>query len=51
MPESMTQNFGFTGVFGNQSHSRLSNWFSSAAVKPKGKSDSGVMEFTFLSAG
>ncbi|OQK17965.1 hypothetical protein AU255_08945 [Methyloprofundus sedimenti] len=45
----MAQNFGFTGVLGKQAHSRLRNWFSSAAVESKGKSDSGIIEFSFLS--
>jgi len=40
--------FGFTGVLGKQAHSRLRNWFSSAAVKSKDKSDSGIIEFSFL---
>ena len=48
IPESMAQDFGFTGVLGKQAHSRLRNWFSSAAVKPKDKSDSGIIEFSFL---
>jgi len=45
----MAQDFGFTGVLGKHSHSRLRNWFSSAAVKPKDKSDSGIIESSFLS--
>jgi len=49
IPESMAQDFGFTGVLGKQAHSRLHNWFSSAAVKSKDKSDSGIIEFSFLS--
>jgi len=44
----MTQNFGFTGVLGKQAHSRLRNCFSSAAVELKDKSDSGIIEFSFL---
>jgi len=45
----MAQDFGFTGVLGKQAHRRLRNWFSSAAVKSKDKSDSGIIEFSFLS--
>jgi len=45
----MTQDFGFTGVLETQAHSRLRNCFSSAAVKPKDKSDSGIIEFSSLS--
>jgi len=45
----MAQDFGFTGVLGKHAHSRLRNWFSSAAVKSKDKSDSGIIEFSFLS--
>jgi len=48
IPESMAQNFGFTGVLGKQAHSRLRNCFSSAAVTSKDKSDSGIIEFSFL---
>ncbi len=48
IPERMAQDFGFTGVLGKQAHSRLRNWFSSAAVKSKDKSDSGIIEFSFL---
>ena len=44
----MAQDFGFTGVLGKQAHSRLRNWFSSAAVTSKDKSDSGIIEFSFL---
>jgi len=45
----MAQDFGFTGVLGKQTHSRLRNCFSSAAVTSKDKSDSGIIEFSFLS--
>ena len=48
IPESMAQYFGFTGVLGKQAHSWLRNWFSSASVKSKDKSDSGIIEFSFL---
>ena len=48
-PESMAQYFGFTGVLGKQAHSRLRNWFSSASVESKDKSDSGIIELSFLS--
>ena len=47
----MAQDFGFTGVLGKQAHSRLRNWFSSATVKSKDKSDSGIIEFSFLTTG
>ena len=50
IPESMAQSFGFTGVLGKQMHSRLRNWFSSATVKSKDKSYSGIIEFSFLIA-
>jgi len=33
--ESMAQDFGFTGVLGKHTHSRLRNWFSSATVESK----------------
>ena len=46
----MAQNFGFTVVLGKQAHSRLRNCFSSASVETEDKSDSGVIEFSFLSA-
>ncbi|OQK18200.1 hypothetical protein AU255_10290 [Methyloprofundus sedimenti] len=45
----MAQDFSFTGVLGKQAHSRLRKWFSSAAVESKGNSDSGIIEFSFLS--
>ncbi|BCG65325.1 MAG: hypothetical protein methR_P3155 [Methyloprofundus sp.] len=49
IPESMTQDFGFTAALETQAHSRLRNCFSSAAVRrPKGKLDSGITEFSFL---
>ena len=48
IPESMAQDFGFTVVLGKQTHSRLRNCFSSAAVGIKDKSDSGIIEFSFL---
>jgi len=44
----MAQDFGFTGVLGKQAHRRLRNWFSSAEVKSTDKSDSGIIEFSFL---
>ncbi|NOR80023.1 MAG: hypothetical protein GQ529_04195, partial [Methyloprofundus sp.] len=44
----MAQDFGFTVVIGKQAHSRLRNCFSSAAVGTKDKSDSGIIEFSFL---
>ena len=44
----MAQDFGFTVVLGKQAHSRLRNCFSSAAVGTKDKSDSGIIEFSFL---
>ena len=49
IPESMAQDFGFTGVLEKQAHSRLRNYFSSAAVKSKDKSGSGIIEFSLLS--
>jgi len=49
IPESMAQDFGFTVVLGKQAHSRLRNYFSRAAVESKDKSDSGIIEFSFLS--
>ena len=49
IPGSMTQDFGFTGMLGKQAHSKLRNCFSSATVEPKDKSDSGIIEFSFLS--
>ena len=48
IPEIITQYFGFIGVLGKQAHRRLRNWFSSEAVKSKDKSDSGIIEFSFL---
>jgi len=51
IPESMTQDFGFTGMLGKQAHSRLRNCFSGAAVESKDKSDSGIIEFSSLSMG
>ena len=50
IPESMAQDFGVTVVLGKQAHSRLRNCFSSAAVGTKDKSDSGIIEFSFLRA-
>ncbi|NOR79773.1 MAG: hypothetical protein GQ529_02900 [Methyloprofundus sp.] len=44
----MTQYFGFTAVLGKQAHSRLRNYFSSAVVESKDKSDSGIIEFSLL---
>jgi len=49
IPERLAQDFGFTGVLGKQAHSRLRNCFSSTSVEPKDKSDSGIIEFSFLS--
>ena len=49
IPESMAQDFGFTGVLVKQAHSRLRNCFSSTAVESKDKSDSGIIEFSLLS--
>jgi len=42
----MAQDFGFTGVLGEQAHSGLRNCFSSATVESKDKSDSGIIEFS-----
>ncbi|NOR81699.1 MAG: hypothetical protein GQ529_12850 [Methyloprofundus sp.] len=47
--ESIAQDFGFTVVLGKQAHSKLRNYFSSAAVESKDKLDSGIIEFSFLS--
>jgi len=44
----MAQGFGFTGVSEKQLHSRLRNCFSDVAVELKGKSNSGVIEFSSL---
>ena len=44
----MTQDFGCTAAQGKQAHSRLRNYFSRAAVWSKDKSDSGIIEFSFL---
>ena len=44
----MTQEFGFTVVLETQAHSRLRNCFSGSAVESKGKSDSGIIEFSFV---
>ena len=44
----MAQDFGFTVALGKQAHSRLRNCFSNAAVGTKDKSDSGIIEFLFL---
>ncbi|NOQ17535.1 MAG: hypothetical protein GQ581_10790 [Methyloprofundus sp.] len=44
----MTQNFGCTVVLEKQAHSKLRNCFSGAAVQSKDKSDSGIIEFSFL---
>ncbi|NOQ16616.1 MAG: hypothetical protein GQ581_06115 [Methyloprofundus sp.] len=48
IPESMAQDFGCTAVLETQEHSRLRNCFSSAAVQPKDKPDSGIIESSFL---
>ncbi len=45
----MAQNFSFTGVLGKLAHSELRDCFSSAVVESKGKSDSGIIEFSLLS--
>ncbi len=45
----MTQDFGITAVLEKQAHSWLRNCFSSAVVESKGKSDSGIIEFSLLS--
>jgi len=37
-PENLTPNFAFTAVSGKWEHSKLRDFFSSAAVEPKGKS-------------
>ena len=47
----MTQDFGFTVVLGKQAHSKLRNCFCSAAVEPKDKSYSGIIEFSLLGPG
>ncbi|NOR81786.1 MAG: hypothetical protein GQ529_13300 [Methyloprofundus sp.] len=44
----MTQEFCFTVVLEIQAHSRLRNCFSGAAGESKDKSDSGIIEFSFL---
>ncbi len=49
IPESMAQDFGFMAVLGKRAHSQLRNCFSSAVVESKDKSDSGIIEFSFLS--
>ncbi len=49
IPESMAQGFGFTVVLGKQAHSWLRNCLHSMAVGPKDQSDSGIIEFSFLS--
>jgi len=48
IPESMTQDFGCTVVLETQAHSKLRNCFSGAAVESKDKSDSGIIESSFL---
>ena len=50
IPESMAQDFGFTVVLGKQAHSWLRNCFCSAAVEPKDKLDSGIIESSLLSS-
>jgi hypothetical protein len=47
----MTQDFGFIVVLGKQAHSKLRNYFCSAAVEPKDKSYSGIIEFSLLGPG
>ena len=49
IPESMPQDFGFTVMLEIQAHSWLRNCFFSTAVESKGKLDSGIIEFSFLS--
>jgi len=41
IPESMAQDFDFTGGLGKQAHSKLRNCFSSAPVELKDQSDFG----------
>ena len=41
IPESMAQDFDFTGVLGKQAHSKLRNCFSSAPVELKDQSGFG----------
>ena len=48
IPESMAQDFGFTGVLGKQEHSRLRNNFSSASMESKEQSGSGIIESSLL---
>ncbi|NOQ15476.1 MAG: hypothetical protein GQ581_00280 [Methyloprofundus sp.] len=45
----MTQNFGYTVALDTQAHSKLRNFVSGAPVQPKDKSDSGIIELSFLS--
>ncbi len=45
----MTQDFGCTVVSEIQAHSGLRNCFSGSIVQSKGKSDSGIIESSFLS--
>ena len=49
IPESMTQDFGCSVVLEIQTHSKLRNCFSGAAVESKDKSDSGIIESSSLS--
>ena len=44
----MAQDFGFTVALGKQAHSRLRSYFASASVREKDKSDSGIIEFSFV---
>jgi hypothetical protein len=44
----MTQDFGLTVALGKQAHSWLRNCFCSAAVEPKDKLDSGIIESSLL---
>jgi len=44
----MAQDFVFTVMLGKQAHNRLHIYFSSSAVKTKDKSDSGIIESSFL---
>jgi len=48
MPESMAQDFGFTGALEKRAHSELRNCFASAVVESKDKSYSGIIEFSLL---
>jgi len=49
-PESIAQDFGFTGVLGKRGHSELRNCFSSVVAESKDKSDTDIIEFSLLSS-